>query len=275
MILQAKKKPVMPFLRAGALEVCLAQTQQEIEAAQRLRYRIFYEEMGAQHLDSIPSLRERRDSDAFDAFCDHLIVKDHERNQEVIGTYRLIRREVARRQGGFYSASEYNINILEQQPSEILEVGRSCVDIGYRTRPTMNLLWRGIVSYMSLFDVSYLFGCASFPGRNPQVYAQALSYLYHYHLAPKDRCPTALSTRYVNMNMIAKEKIDLKLARHQLPPLIKGYLRAGCCVGDGAVVDFVFNTTDICIVLKTALLTTRYSNHYNRPLASQSRKNVF
>lgn len=275
MDLQAKKKLILPLIRAGSLEVCLAKTSQDIEEAQKLRYRIFYEEMGAPHLDTIPSLKEGRDSDAFDEICDHLLVKDHEKNQAIVGTYRLIRREVAQQHGSFYSATEYDIRILEQQLGEILEVGRSCIDINYRTRPTMQLLWQGIVTYMSLLDVSFLFGCASFSGTNPQDYAHALSYLYHFHLAPLDLCPVALPQHYVNMNRLPKDKIDLKLARHQLPPLIKGYLRVGCYVGDGAVVDSSFNTTDVCIVLKTDLLTKRYSNHYHRPLVSQGLDHVF
>lgn len=221
----------------GSLEVCLAKTRQDIEAAQRLRYRIFYEEMGALHLENVLSLKDQLDSDAFDDVCDHLLVIDHDQNQAVVGTYRLIRREVAVAQGRFYSAAEYDIGILEQYPGEILEVGRSCIDANYRTRLAISLLWRGIAEYMAFFNISLMFGCAIFAGTNPQAYAHALSYLYHFHLAPKDRLPVALPTLYIDMNMIEKEAVDLRLAQRQLPPLIKGYIRAGCCVGDEAVLD--------------------------------------
>ena len=123
------------------------------------------------------------DFDAFDGFCDHLIVMDTSIDR-VIGTSRLIRRSVAARHGGHYSASEYDIRPVLDYPGEILEVGRSCVDAGYRTRGTMQLLWQGIAAYVFRYNISLLFGCASLPGTDPARLALPLSYLHYHHLAP-------------------------------------------------------------------------------------------
>lgn len=252
-------------LRSGSLEVRLAETAAEVAAAQELRYKVFYEEMSAR-----PSAEQallKRDFDHYDALCDHLLVIDHSQGRGasgVVGTYRLIRRHVAAQVGTFYSADEYDISHLEEYPGEILELGRSCVDIAHRNRPTMNLLWRGIALYVVQYDIRIMFGCASLPGTDPSALALPLSYLYYHHLAPPALRPTALPHRYVDMRMVDEQLIDPRTAIHEVPPLIKGYLRIGGFVGDGAVVDHQFNTTDVSIVVKTELITDKYLRHYER-----------
>ncbi|MGE0716021.1 MAG: GNAT family N-acetyltransferase, partial [Alphaproteobacteria bacterium] len=241
------------------MEVRLARTEEDIDAAQALRYRVFYEEMAAR--PSAEMAATGRDFDSFDPLCDHLLVIDHERGAGaagVVGTYRLIRREAARRHGGFYTAAEYDIAKLEAYPEEILELGRSCVDAGYRNRPTMQLLWRGIAEYVFHHRIALMFGCASLPGTDPASLALPLTYLYHHHLAPPALRPRAIETRYVDMRLMAPDAVHPMRALGELPPLVKGYLRLGGFVGDGAVVDEQFNTTDICIVVKTELITEKY-----------------
>ena len=252
-------------IRSGTMEVRLARTEAEIDASQALRYRVFYEEMAARPTPDMA--RRSRDFDDFDPLCDHLLVLDHSRGEgasSVVGTYRLIRRSAAERHGGFYTTAEYDIAQLEALPGEILELGRSCVDAGYRTRPTMQLMWRGIAEYVFRHRILVMFGCASLPGTDPAALALPLSYLYHYHLAPEALRPRALASRYVDMRMLPRETIEPMRALADLPPLIKGYLRLGGFVGDGAVVDEQFNTTDICIVVKTELVTEKYYKHYER-----------
>lgn len=252
-------------LRSGSLEVRLAQSTREIEAAQALRFRVFYEEMRASA--SADMARAERDFDAFDSVCDHLLVLDHNRgevNEAVVGTYRLIRRDAAERHGSFYSSSEYDIRRLLEYPGEVLELGRSCVDAGYRTRPTMQLLWRGIAAYVWQYDIAVMFGCASLPGVDVEALRYPLSYLYYHHLAPPALRPVALPERYVDMRLVDPGAINPKVGLAELPPLIKGYLRLGGFVGDGAVIDDQFNTTDICIVVKTDLITEKYLKHYER-----------
>lgn len=267
-------------LTAGSLQVRLAQTADEVDAAQALRYQVFYEEMGASPSPEVEA--QRRDFDSMDECCEHLLVIDHAREgaNKVIGTYRLIRREAAAKNGSFYSASEFDITPLIHYDGEILELGRSCIHRDYRTGTVMSLLWKGLAAYMFRHDIKLMFGCASLHGTNIQEHAIPLSYLYHYHLAPPELRARALPDVYVDMNILPKEafdpdaaldsitfnniKLDPKAGQNSLPPLIKGYLRVGCLIGDGAFVDHQFNTTDVCIIFRTELITGRYLKHYER-----------
>jgi len=248
-------------VRQGDLEVRLARNEDEVAAAQRLRYRIFYEEMAARPTAAM--LASASDFDDFDRVCDHLLVVDLT-SGAVVGTYRLIRRAAARRYGRFYSADEYDISPLLEYPGEILELGRSCVAEGYRTRLAMQLLWRGIAAYVFHHRIGLMFGCASLPGTDVGAIRLPLSYLHHHHLAPPALRPRAVESRRVEMALMAKEEIDTSKAIAELPPLIKGYLRLGGFVGDGAVIDHQFNTTDVCIIVKTDLVTAKYHKHYER-----------
>ncbi|MCB9946905.1 MAG: GNAT family N-acetyltransferase [Rhodospirillaceae bacterium] len=252
-------------LRSGSLEVCMARTPAEVEAAQALRYSVFYRERAARPSQEMEAAE--RDWDAFDDVADHLLVIDNARgrgSRGVVGTYRLIRRDAAARMGRFYSADEYDIGKLVDYPGEILELGRSCVHADYRNGYTMNLLWRGITAYVFENEIEVMFGCASLPGCDPDELALPLSYLWHYSLAPPALRPRALPHRFVDMRRMPVEKIDQRAAMTVMPPLIKGYLRLGGMIGDGAVVDYQFNTTDVCVIVKTEMVTEKYIRHYER-----------
>jgi putative hemolysin len=253
------------LLRAGPLEARMARTPVEIDAVQALRYRVFFEEMTAHPTPEVAAAR--RDFDEFDEHCDHLMVIDTSLGdgaEAVVGTYRFLRRSAAARIGRFYSQGEYNIRRLLQGHDEIMEVGRSCVAPGHRRQQTMQLMWRAIAQYVQHYNVTLMFGCASFPGTNPDAHALPLSYLGYTHLAPLAMRPKALRERYVDMRRLPREAIDPKAAVAALPPLIKGYLRLGGFVGDGAVVDEQFDTTDVSIVVKTDWVTGKYVRHYSR-----------
>ena len=263
-------RPATAFgeLRAGNLGVRLARNAAEAESGYALRFQVFYDEMGARPDGA--ALASRRDMDRFDAVADHLLVLDHDLGdgaEAVVGTYRLIGRDAAERVGGFYSAAEYDIAPLLAYPGRVLELGRSCVHPAYRTRGTLQLLWRGIAAYVFLHGIDLMFGCASLPGTDLDALAPALSFLHHSHLAPPALRPRALPDRYVRMDRIAAAGVDLRAALTGLPPLVKGYLRLGGFVGDGAVVDPQFNTTDVCVVVKTDQVTAKYYRHYERQLA--------
>lgn len=256
--------------RQGQLDVRLAGSPEEIAAAQALRYQIFYEEMGAQ-----PTLAMRahhRDFDDYDHVCDHLLVIDHGAGgrPKVVGTYRLLRQEVAERNRGFYSASEYDLAPLlkaGRANGQLLELGRSCVAPEYRTTATISLLWRGIAAYLSTHGISHLFGCASLHGTNPADHAAELSYLYHHHLAPAELRATALVD--CPLDRILAGSYDVRAAQRALPPLIKGYLRVGAMIGDGAFVDRQFNTVDVFVVMPVEGITRRYLDRFttaNDPL---------
>ena len=261
------ERPRFGELRAGNLGLRIATTPGEVDALQGLRFRVFYDEMGAE--SDAASQMSRRDVDAFDAVADHLIVVDHalgDGPEGVVGTYRMIQREGAAIVGRFYSADEYDITPLLRFPGRVLELGRSCVDKRYRGRAVMQLLWRGIAAYVFAHEIDLMFGCASLGGTDPDAIAAELTYLHHNHLAPPALRPRALPSRYVDMRRLPPGEIDSRRVLLTLPPLVKGYLRLGGMVGDGAVVDAQFNTTDVAIVVKTDLVTDKYIDHYKRQL---------
>lgn len=253
--------------RLGALEVRLAHRAAEIRRAQRLRFDVFYQEMSA--VADAATLIARRDVDPYDATCDHLLVLDHDRPKTrrgpaVVGTYRLLRQEIAERCGGFYSAGEFDIGplIARHRALRFLELGRSCVLPAYRNKRTVELLWHGVWTYVLRHKVDVMIGCASLEGTNPDALALPLSFLHHYARAPEEWRAGALSHRYRALDRLPKEAVDPKAALHCLPPLIKGYLRIGAFVGDGAVIDHQFGTTDILVVLPVAAIKLRYIDHF-------------
>ncbi len=254
---------------SGALEVRLAETEHEVEQAQRLRYTVFYEEMTA-----IPSHAMRalgRDFDKYDDVCDHLLVVDRETLGKdgqplVVATYRLTREDDAARAGGFYTAGEYDIApMLDGLPmgTKFLELGRSCVLKSYRSRPgTMQLLWKGLMAYVARFDVDVMFGCASLSGTDVEALALPLSYLSHFHAMPDHLTVKARPELFTVMDSIAKPAIEPREGLRSLPPLLKGYVRAGCCIGEGAVIDRQFGTTDVFIYFPLSGIDARYKSRF-------------
>ena len=255
----------------GALEVRMAETDAEVEAAQRLRYRVFYEEMAA--VPTVEMRAKKRDFDKYDPFCDHMLVIDRTLHDEdgqplVVGTYRMIREAYVDKIGGFYTAGEYDISaMLAAWPRDTryLELGRSCIAEAYRSRTmTMQLLWRGLMAYVSRFSSDLMFGCASFGGTDPKELALPLSYLHHYHAMKPEMRVRARPELYVEMNLIPKDGLDKKEAIRALPPIIKGYLRAGCLIGEGAVIDHQFGTTDVFIYLPVKDMDPRYMSRFGQ-----------
>lgn len=263
---------VWPVLAiSGLLEVRIAETPSEVEAAQKLRYHVFYEEMSA--IPSPQMRAQRRDFDRYDELCNHLLVVDHgvrDENGEaaVVATYRLLRGEVAAKHGGFYTAGEYDIApMLKSYPpgTRFLELGRSCVLKPYRAKAiTLQLLWRGLMAYFIHDNSDVMIGCGSLPGTDVDALALQLSYLHHFHRAPEGMRVRALPNLYIEMNRMPKEAIDVKEALRSLPPLIKGYIRAGTYIGDGAVIDKQFGTTDVLIYFPLSRLDPRWREHFSR-----------
>ncbi len=222
------REPMLdPLLgRLGSLEVRLATTAREIRQAQRLRYSVFYEEMAA--TSDRASRSTRRDIDAFDAVCDHILVLDRKGRSRarprVVGTYRLLRQEVAERHFGFYSTGEYDVApLLAANPHlRFLELGRSCVLRPYRNKRTVELLWHGIWSYVLHHRIDAMLGCASLEGTDPDALALPLSFLHHHARAPEGWRVRARDDRYTAMDRLPREAVNPKAALQQLPPLIKG-----------------------------------------------------
>ncbi len=247
--------------------VGLASTPEEVAAAQRLRYRVFVEEMGARPSPADADLRLERDR--FDPHCDHLILIDTaacpaDPLDRVVGVYRLLRGDVARRGPGFYGAGEYDLTPLIETPRPTVELGRSCVHPAYRGSLAMHLLWSALGAYVIRNGIEILFGTASFHGADPLPLAEPLSYLYHWHLAPEEIRVRVRPPNGVPMDRIARDAVARPRALQAIPPLIKAYLRLGGVVGDGAWVDRPFNTVDVCLVMDTGRMQARYRDYYGR-----------
>lgn len=263
----ATERPASDVLgRIGNLETRLARSVSEIDAAQAVRYRVFVEEMNAQL--SHDAVRRKRDIDAWDMVCDHLLVLDTaiegDAEEQIVGTYRLLRQDVAAVSGGFYSQSEFDVDALvaRHPDKRFMELGRSCVLPAYRTKRTVELLWQGAWAYSLKHGVDVMFGCASFHGTVPEEHALALSFLHHNVQAKDDWSVSARPELFRVMDLMPAEGIDARKALVAMPPLVKGYLRLGATIGSGAVVDHAFNTTDVLIVLPIGQISGRYLNYY-------------
>ncbi len=245
--------PQAPVLgRMGNLKTRLARDAREIEEAQRLRSLVF------------GGNGETLDADAWDEVCEHLIVID-ESGGQIVGTYRFFTSSDSAISGQpFYTAQEFSIGpLMERHRSlEFMELGRSCVLPEYRTKRTLELMWHGVWAHVLARNVDVLVGCASFPGTNPQAFAEPLSFLHHFappldgwevRACAAETSPTAL---------VAAQEINAKRALHSLPPLIKGYLRLGARFSQEAVIDRAFGTTDVLVILPVAGINPRYVEHY-------------
>ena len=252
--------------KIGSLELRLAVTKKEIRQAQKLRYRVFFEEGGA---TPDPTARLiRRDICPFDRVCDHLIALEHAPpgggKPQVVGVYRLLRQDVANANFGFYSAGEFDIAPMlgRHKDKRFLELGRSCVASGYRNKPTLELLWRGIWAYARHHRIDAMFGCASLEGSEPHAHALALSFLSASANAVEGWRVDAAPGRGVAMAMLAAEAIDPRKALRALPPLVKGYCRLGASFGAEAVVDAKFGTTDVFVIMPVADIEQRYLAYF-------------
>jgi putative hemolysin len=257
--------------RLGPLEVRLARTTKDIRRCQRLRYKVFFEEMGA--TPDARSRLSRRDIDPYDRLCDHVMVIDRqgklnrfgEPEPRVIGTYRLLRSEMARAAGvDFYTAGEFDLSgfLAAHQGLKLLELGRSCVLEPYRNKRTVELLWHGVWAYILHHGIDVMFGCASFEGTDPARLARPLAFLEHHAAGDRSRRVRALPGLFVPMDRMPVEALDARAALRDLPPLIKGYLRLGATFGDGAVIDHAFGTTDVFVSLRVADIDPRYIEYY-------------
>ncbi len=242
----------------STFEVKIADSLDEIDAALRLRFEVFNLEL-KEGLQS--SFESGFDSDVYDTFCDHLIVKETATGR-IVGTYRLLTQEKAEKHIGFYSENEFDLSALRSVPGRFLELGRSCVAKPFRSLAVINLLWTGIAKYLELHNITHLFGCASFHTSDPQEIAASYAYLKLYHsmsegfdVHPQEHCRMDLPFRFLTSHQIEK-------AFDSFPPLMKGYLRLGAKICGEPAYDKEFGTTDFLIVLETERITEKYKRHY-------------
>jgi len=244
---------------ASDFTVRLVETEDELRAAQRLRYDVFVRELGGggDMVDHAGGLER----DRFDPYFDHMILK-HKGSDAVIGVYRLLRSPGARAAGGFYSEGEYDLGPLRASSRRLLELGRSCLHPDFRGGMALHALWGGLADYVAAHKIDILFGVASFHGTDTDRLAAPLSLLHHRHLAPPELRVRALARGAQRMDLVPPAQLDRRAAMLQVPSLIKAYLRLGGGVGEGAFVDHSFNTTDVCLVMDTARLSARHARIY-------------
>lgn len=237
--------------------VKIAETEEELRAAQALRYDVFVRELGGggEMVDHEAGLER----DRFDPYFDHMLVTDVAKGA-VVGVYRLLRDDQAARAGQFYSEDEYDLTLLKASGRRLLELGRSCLHPDYRGGMAMFHLWSGLADYVEQHGIEVLFGVASFHGTDPRALANPLAMLHHNHLAPPDL--RVRSKSFQSMDLVVIDDLDRKRAMVETPALIKAYLRLGGFVGEGAYIDRAFNTTDVCLVLDTARMNERQRRIY-------------
>ena len=250
-------KPHKPVFQAR-----LARDDTDLMAALRLRYDVFVRELGGD--GPLVDHDAQVERDKFDPFYDHLVLVDETRRpgDHVVGAYRLMQADGAARAGQFYCEDEYDLTALRALDRKLLELGRSCLHPDYRGGTAMFELWGALARYVAAHEVEILFGVASFHGTDIAALAQALSLLHHRHLAPKNLRVT--SRVFQPMDLMSEDQIDRPAAMRDTPALIKAYLRLGGCVGEGAYVDHAFNTTDVCLVMDTAQMSTRHQGIYTQ-----------
>lgn len=249
----------------GYLQVRLATSEADLRAAERLRYRVFVEELGGD--GQLVDHEGRFERDAFDPFYDHLVLVDTRADaaelNHVVGVYRLLSDEQARIHGRYYSEGEYDLSVLTGAGRRLLELGRSCVDPAFRGGGALHLLWSGLADYVKAREIEILFGVASLHGTDVEALALPLSHLHHKFLAPPELRVRAVEHAFQRMDLIPPEQIDRVEAMRRVPPLIKSYLRLGGYVGEGAFVDRAFNTTDVCLVMDTARMNEKARARYS------------
>lgn len=242
-----------------AFTVKIAETEDELRAAQALRYDVFVRELGGG--GALVDHDQGLERDRFDPFFDHMIVSDG-RTGKVVGVYRLLRDDQARAAGQFYSEDEYDLSVLKSSGRKLLELGRSCLHPDYRGGMAMFHLWSGLADYVERHGIEILFGTASFHGTDVAALAQPLSMLHYNHLAPPELRVRAQPAHFQPMDLVPEDQLDRRRAMLGVPALIKAYLRLGGFVGEGAFVDREFNTTDVCLVLDTARMNERQRRIY-------------
>ena len=249
-------------------EVRVAESAADLRAAQRLRYDVFVTELGGD--GPLVDHAQRLERDRFDPYCEHLLLIDTARNADpdgqVVGVYRVMTEDGAARAGQFYCADEYALATLLSSGRKVLELGRSCLHRDYRGGAAIYHLWNGLARVTLERRIEVLFGVASFHGTDVRALAAPLANLLHRYLAPPDLRVRTRTAHYQSLDLMPAEEIDRARAMRETPALIKGYLRLGGFVGDGAFVDHAFNTVDICLVLDTARMNPRQRAIYTGEL---------
>lgn len=241
-------------------DVKLADSKNEIKSAQKLRYQVFFSERNKKKIFNIDNFR--KDSDKYDNYCDHIVVihkKSKFSRNKIVGTYRLLKQSVAENKSGFYSSEEYDLTKLlnSNKYFNMLELSRSCISKDFRNKNVLQLMWKEIYKYIENNKVDAMFGTASFLDTNLYNLSNQLIYLNNSRKMPNEIMVNALDKCRAKIDYSRNIKMNLKLVK-SLPTLIKGYLKLNAYIGDGAVVDHKFKTTDIFVFLPVNDINYQY-----------------
>lgn len=254
------------------LQVRLARDEQDLLAAQRLRYTVFVDELGGS--GALVDHDRRLERDEFDPVFEHLILVDSRRDAEaldhVVGVYRLLTDERAAAFGRFYSEGEYDLGPLKRSGRRLMELGRSCVHPDFRGGTAMFHLWNGLADYVLEREIEIMFGVASFHGIDVEALKMPLAYLHHNHLAPEALRVRVLPEHFQTMDLVPADQVDRRAAMVGTPALIKAYIRLGGFVGEGAFIDRPFNTTDVCLLMDTAAMSEKHKGFYTRKFEAKA-----
>ena len=253
-------------IKVRDFEVRLTRNKEERRMVRRLRYDVFVLEEGASATDEQRELHEEFDD--YDKYAEYMAVFH---GDKIVGAYRIIDKKAADKMGGFYTETEFNISKIKKASDNIAEMSRACVAAEYRENAlVMRMLWAGLSEYVLRRRIAVLFGVASWVGQKPVESAQAISYLYYHHLSPMrlrarvipENFADGADPRMSKMNILPRAFVDEEMAKKQMTPLIKGYLRMGATFGQGVFIDKPFNSYDVFVMMQSKNVDAAYQKHF-------------
>jgi putative hemolysin len=251
---------IQPAISAGPYEVRFAANEDEVHAAQALRYQVFYDEkQGNPNSDMVAV---QRDLDQWDESGFHVIVLDTRSSEQpkVVGTLRLFFNECLKEGQHFYTEETFDLSRLHNFYGRSLELSRFCVDPNGRGGVILMLIWKYAMTFLQDNHIDVMFGCASFSGANVDQHLPILNYLYEHHLAPEFLRPVPKVKDYIDLNKIYQPDAEWAEAQKSIPTLLRGYLKLGAKISDAAIVDPAFNTVYVSIYVETKNMLQKNPN---------------
>ncbi|MGH1484966.1 MAG: GNAT family N-acetyltransferase [Cellvibrionaceae bacterium] len=251
---------IQPAISAGRYEVRFAMNAEEVQAAQALRYQVFYDEKHGN--PSAEMVEAKRDIDQWDDAGFHVIVVDTRADEQpkVVGTLRLFFNECLKPGQHFYTEETFDLSRLHNFYGRSLELSRFCVDPNGRGGVILMLIWKYAMTFLQDNHIDVMFGCASFSGTDVNQHLPILNYLYQHHLAPEFLRPVPKVDDYIDLKEIYQPDADWADAQKSVPTLLRGYLKLGAKISDAAIIDSAFNTVYVSIYVETKNMLQKNPN---------------
>ena len=256
-------------MKKRQLEVYLARTEAEIDSALSLRYEIFNQELNEGLYESSSNQKDR---DAYDEHCEHLIVVDKDKDDKVVGTYRLLQGKSAAGGIGFYSETEFNLTSLYSLSDNIMEIGRSCVHRDYRDGSVISMLWQGLADCIIQYNIRYLMGCASLHTTDGKKVSEIYAYLREKDFLAEECFHVEPRQGFILEDFDPDYRIqNLKETAKRIPTIIKGYMRVGAKICGLPALDSSFGTVDVFVLFDAEKISARYNKKFlNKKIISES-----